>query len=202
MAAGLQQEPQHKEQDNRAQRQLPRLSAPRPRRQAPPAGWPASRARATTLLFSSAGICAGLSVVCGVTCQLRLAKSTIFCHSAASSGCLSAPCSEVSVGALCALSVCRACSQYESGRKCVAGISSPDLTPQSSSMDCQISLLGSPVAAASSHQLIERIMLGWQQRAQGRRRCCGCGIDSWPCCSRCRMFSSCVWLRACSAVCP
>ncbi len=33
--------------------------------------------------------------------------------------------------------------------KCVAGISSPDLTPQSSSMDCQISLLGSPVAAAS-----------------------------------------------------
>ena len=44
---------------------------------------------------------------------------------------------------------CRACSQYESGRKCVAGISSPDLTPQSSSMDCQISLLGSPVAAAS-----------------------------------------------------
>ncbi len=37
------------------------------------------------------GICAGLSVVCGVTCQLRRAKSTIVCHSAASSGCLSAP---------------------------------------------------------------------------------------------------------------
>jgi hypothetical protein len=37
---------------------------------------------------------------------------------------LERPCSEVSVGALCALSVCRACSQYESGVKCVAGISS------------------------------------------------------------------------------
>jgi hypothetical protein len=62
------------------------------------------------------------------------------CHSAASSGCLSGL-QRGQRRRACVLSVCRACSQYERGVKCFAGISSPDLTPQSSSMDCQISLL-------------------------------------------------------------
>nr|VXZ82074.1 Uncharacterised protein [Klebsiella pneumoniae] len=97
------------------------------RRLAPPAGWPASPGaghpqhkhlvqQRQDLRRAQRGLRRDLPAATG--------KVDNFLPLRGLQRLLERSCSEVSVGALCALSVCRACSQYESGRKCVAGISS------------------------------------------------------------------------------
>lgn len=99
-------------------------------------------------LFNSVSTCGLVKVVVGVTCQLLCAKSAIFLPLLRLQRLLERCLQRPSSARFARLGVCRACSQYERV-KWVAGISSPDFTPHSSSIDCQISLLDSPVAAAS-----------------------------------------------------
>lgn len=115
MPAGLQQEPQHQEQDNRSQRQLPGLSGPCPpghglllrdRQRLLGAGYPQHKhlvQQRQDLRRAQRGLRRNLPVATGKVdnllplCGLKRL--------------LERPCSEVSVGAVCALRVCRACSQ-------------------------------------------------------------------------------------------
>lgn len=153
MAAGLQQEPQHKEQDNRAQRQLPRLSAPRPPgdrlllrdgQRLLGAGHPQHKhlvQQRQDLRRTQRGPRRDLPAATGeVDYCLPLRGLQRLLERSLQRG---ERRRALRTQRLPRLQPVR--KRQEVRRR----ISSPDLTPQSSSMDCQISLLGSPVAAAS-----------------------------------------------------